>query len=172
MPERSAHDIASEMLVLTGNAMRDGDFDAFMRHFGVPFIMETFDGKHLFQSRTEMEKMFHAVRQFYEENNVSSVIRECVAAEYVDHRTIATTHVTRMVTSDDTLFGRPYPAYSLTRRIGGTWQIQFCQYAVEDPEKLNAVLQPDAKKKAPRQTATPSSSKTKRLRSPSLRTSS
>ena len=170
MSERTAHHIASELLEKTGNAMRDGDFDAFMHHFALPFVMETFDGKHLMQTRAELERVFDAVRGFHAENNVTDIVRESIAAEFVDHRTIASTHVAQMLTKDNILFGRPYPAYSLIRRIGDIWRIQFCQYAVEEPHRLNEVLGVE-KEKAPRVTTAPNSSREKRVRTPDLRTS-
>lgn len=129
--------------------MTTGDFEAFMLCFALPLVMETFEERRLYQTRSDIERVFNAVRNFRLENGVTDTVRDSVAAEYLDEDTIATTHVSQMMRPDNVLFGMPYPAYSLVRRINGEWRINFCQYAVDDLPQLNAALTSKTKK-APR----------------------
>ena len=120
--------------------MDKGDFDAFESCFSRPVVMETLEEKLLLQTREDVRRTFDAVRRFRAQNGVIGALRENVSAEFVDAQTIATTHVTRMLTAQNTTFGQPYIAYSLVRNVGGIWRIHFCQYAVDDLPQLNAAL--------------------------------
>ena len=150
----SANEIANALLDRTGNAMESGDFDAFAECFALPLVMETFQGTWTVHNRQELAETFQAVRNFRRKNCVVEVIRENISADYRDDTTIAATHVARMFQERNILFGRPYPAYSMIRKRPEGWQIQLCQYAIEDPGGLNRALS-NPKEKAPRDTAAP-----------------
>lgn len=137
---RTASEIAEDLLARTGDAMDRGDFDSFERCFSRPVIMETLDEKLLLQTREDMRRTFDAVRKFRRENGVIKALRENISAEFIDENTITTTHVSRMMGSDNTAFGQPYVAHSLARRSGDTWLIHFCQYAAVGIPQLNAAL--------------------------------
>ena len=132
--------------------MQTGDFDAFMRCFALPLVVETFESKRLLQSERDIQHVYDAVREFRTSNGIVDVFRENVSAAFVDTETIAATHVTRMLQAGDILFGRPYPAFSRIKCIKGEWRIQFCQYAVDDPSQLNTALT-SCKKETPRRSA-------------------
>lgn len=150
----SALAIANDLLTRTGDAMQTGDFAGFMQCFSVPLVMETFDGKQLLQTRSDIERVFDAVRTFRSSNAIVEVIRENVAAEFVAADTIAATHVCRMLQEGNVLFGRPYPAYSTIRKVDGIWRINFCQYALDDLLPLNQALR-SSESKTPRNSAAP-----------------
>lgn len=132
--------IADDLLERTGVAMASSDFPAFLECFTVPMVMETFDGKTLIQTESALEGVFHSVVAFRAAQSIDDVVRENVAAEFIDFETIATTHVARMMQAGNHLFGRPFPAYSVIKRIDRTWRIQFCQYALDDLPQLNDIL--------------------------------
>ncbi len=137
---RQAHDIAEDLLDRTGRAMDNGDFEAFESCFSRPVVMDTLEEKLLLQTREDVRRTFDAVRRFRAQNGVIKALRENVSAEFVDPQTIATTHVTRMLTAQNAILGQPYIAHSLLRNVNGTWQFNFCQYAVDDLPQLNAAL--------------------------------
>lgn len=154
MPSKlSAQTIANDLLTQTGNAMQSGDFDAFSACFSRPLVVETFEGKRLLQTQKDVEHVFQAVRDFRAAHAIVDVVRENVAAEFMDFETIAATHVSRMLQAGDILFGRPYPAYSVIKNFGGNWRIHYCQYAVDDPTQLNRAL--SGPEKTPRVPAAP-----------------
>ena len=149
----SAQRIANDLLSRTGAAMDRGDFEAFCACFSRPVIIETFDGKRLLQTRDDIEAVFTAVRNFRAAHAIVDVVRENVAAEYVDFETIAATHVSRMLQKGDVLFDKPYPAYSVIKKANGVWRINFCQYAVDEATPLNRALH--SPEKTPRKPAAP-----------------
>ncbi len=136
----SACEIAEDLLARTGEAMDRGDFDTFERCFSRPVVMVTLDEKLLLQTRADVRRTFDAVRDFRRVNGVVKALRESISAEFLDEGNIATTHVSRMVASDNSTFGQPYVAYSLVRRFGDAWLIHFCQYAADGLPQLNAAL--------------------------------
>ncbi len=153
-PTTTALSIANRLLEITGDAMQRGDFDAFAECFSLPLVMETFEGKQLLQTRSDIQTVFDAVRSFRAANAIHHIVRENVAAQFVDAETISATHVSRMLQKGDILFGRPYPAYSIIKRINDHWRITYCQYAVDEPSQLNAALG-SKKEKAPHNPAAP-----------------
>ncbi|MEO1536671.1 MAG: hypothetical protein AAFR73_02975 [Pseudomonadota bacterium] len=137
---RSAYDITNPMIKGTGAAIRDGDFDAFMKHFNVPLILETYEGKMILNNRHEVERHFHGVRKFRAEKGVVDSRRENVLAEFHCPKTIALIHVSHLLLADGSVFDRPYPTYSVIRMIGGRWLTCYCQYAVGDHDAFTRAL--------------------------------
>ncbi|MGR3513978.1 MAG: nuclear transport factor 2 family protein [Paracoccaceae bacterium] len=150
--QANALTIADDLLERTGRAMASNDFPGFLQCFTVPMVMETFDGKTLIQTERVLEGLFQSVVAFRAAQSIVDVVRENVAAEFIDFETIATTHVSRMMQSRNRPFGRPFPAYSVIKRIDGTWRIQFCQYALDDLPQFNDILLA-RKKETPRTSA-------------------
>ncbi|MGR3513979.1 MAG: hypothetical protein ACU0GG_14570 [Paracoccaceae bacterium] len=128
------------MIQATGAAMASGDFNAFMRHFALPFVLETFEGKHLFRTRREFKAHFDGVRRFRVENAIVDSKRENVSAEFHDDQTIALIHVSHLYQEGGVLFDRPYPTYSVIRKVNGRWLTQYSQYAVGDMDAFTRAL--------------------------------
>lgn len=139
-PPRSAYDITDPMIRETGEAIKSGDFEKYMRHFAVPFVLETFEGKHLIGSQQEMKQHFDGVRAFRAENGIAYSKRENISAEFQDDRTIALVHVSHLFLADDTRFDRPYPTYSVIRETDGRWLTYHCRYGVGDLEMFTRAL--------------------------------
>lgn len=128
------------MIEATGAAMRDGDFDKFMHHFALPFVMETHDGKILLNTSHEMEAHFNGVYAFRAENGIVDSFRENVSAEFVEPKTIALIHVSHLLLKDGSVFDRPYPTYSVIRQVDGRWLTHYSQYAVGDLDAFSRAL--------------------------------
>ncbi|MEM7719427.1 MAG: hypothetical protein AAF222_09490 [Pseudomonadota bacterium] len=141
------------MIEQTGEAMRTGDFDLFMRHFAVPFVMETYEGTHLLSSRHEMKLHFDGVRRFRADNDIVASRRENISAEYYNTDTISLIHVSHLFQEGDVLFDRPYPTYSVIRKVGGTWLTHYCQYAVGDLDAFTRALMRYKEDDRPNETA-------------------
>ena len=131
-PSQSAYDITNQMIQDTAEGIKTGDFDLFMRHFALPFIMETLVGKQYFQSRLETKRHFDGVRKFREENGIVDSVRQNISAEFYDAQTISLTHISHLYKEDGIVFDRPYPTHSIIRYVDGKWLIHYCQYAVDD----------------------------------------
>ena len=135
-----AYDITNRMIRETGEAIQSGDFQQFLQHFSVPFVLETFEGKHLIRSEREMKQHFDGVRQFRAENGIVRSERENISATFHNADTIALIHVSHLFLEDGSLFDRPYPTYSVIRRNGEQWLTQYCQYAVGDMDAFTRAL--------------------------------
>ncbi|MEO1536672.1 MAG: hypothetical protein AAFR73_02980 [Pseudomonadota bacterium] len=168
---RPAIEIADDLLERTGEAMQAGDFGSFRQHFAMPYVLETFDGMRLLQTRDELRTVFEAVHAFRVANGIVGAMRENVSAEYIDDTTIGATHVSQLMKRDDALFGRSYPSYSIIKYDGEAWRIQYCQYALQDLDQLNTALTVP-QRKTPRNCAALSELSGRGLRIPGLRTSS
>ena len=140
MPNPTAYDITNPMIRETGEAIRTGDFDLFMGHFTVPFVMETYEGKLFLHTRQAMENHFHGVRRFRAENGIVDSKRENISAEFHDPQTISLMHVSHLFQEGGVLFDRPYPTYSVIKKVGDRWLTHFCQYAVGDRDAFTRAL--------------------------------
>lgn len=137
--EPTAYDITNNMIRQTGIAVRNGDFDAFMRYFTVPFILETYSGKQFIPTRLALEKHFRAVCEFRRQNAIVDSVRENIMAEFHDRETIRLCHVSHLLLGCGTVFDR-YPTHSVIRRIDGKWLTQYCQYGVDDKDAFVRAL--------------------------------
>lgn len=139
-PTRSAYDITDPMIRETGEAIQSGDFDKYMRHFALPFVLETFEAKHLIGSRREMQEHFDGVRAFRAEQRIAYSTRENISAVFQDPKTITLIHVSHLFHTDGTRFDRPYPTYSVIRENDGHWLTHHCRYGVGDLEAFTRAL--------------------------------
>lgn len=128
------------MILETGEAIKSGEFKRFMRHFALPFVLETFEGKHLIRTEHEMKLHFDGVRQFRAENGIVDSRRENISAEFHDANTIALIHVSHLFQEGNVLFDRPYPTYSVIRNVAGKWRTHYCQYAIGDMDAFTRAL--------------------------------
>ena len=165
----TAYDITNVMIRETGEAMQTGDFDLFMRHFTVPFILETFVGKELLQSRHAMRLHFEGGCRFRAENGIVESVRENISATFVNDSTISLTHVSQLFQEGGVVFDRPYPAHSIIRNVDGRWLTHYCHYAVGEKDAFTRALL-KYQEKTPREDAALSTSSVERLRNPDLRT--
>lgn len=129
-----AYRITNRMIRETAEAIETGDFDLFMRHFAVPFIVETLVGKQFFRSHLDMKHQFDGVRAFRAEHGIVDSVRENISAEFYDCSTISLTHISRLYLEGGVLFDRPYPTHSIIRCVDGRWLTHYCQYALGDAD--------------------------------------
>lgn len=137
-----AEDIAEDLLYRTGLAHTTGDMKAAAECFELPQLMETSSGRMLIETEDEVIRVFKNVRRYLAENDVSDIVRTVVSAEFLDPNLIGSTHVSRLMKSDGTLFRAPYPTYSILRRTGGEWRIVSSTYAILDAPEHNSALSP------------------------------
>ncbi len=136
----SAEDIAEDLLYRTGQAMKSGDAEAFLDNLSLPFLMDTTDGKSVLQTREHARRIFHNVKQYFEENEIVDQVRVVVSAEFLDENTVGSTHVARLLKNGGREFRNPFPAYSIIRRTPDGWRIVSCIYAILDGPEHNRAL--------------------------------
>ncbi|MEO1491865.1 MAG: hypothetical protein AAFV19_06905 [Pseudomonadota bacterium] len=123
----------------TGRTMIDGDFDGFARHFSLPLMMETFEGKQTLDTIERLKVTFDGAYEFYTRHNVKELYRHCVDAQFRDPETIESTHESRVI-SHGVLIIPPFPVFSVIRRFEDCWKIIKCSYAVSEADDLNRAL--------------------------------
>ena len=147
--EKTAYDITTPMIQQTGEAIRTGDFDLYMRHFAIPFVMETHEETFVFRSRYEMQQHFEGVCRYRAENNIVASRRENVSAEFSDSDTISLVHISHLLREDRSVFDRPYPTYSIIRNVGGRWLTHYCLYGVDKQDSFERALLNFQKREVP-----------------------
>ena len=135
----AAQAIAQELLDITGQAIRVGDFATFSSCFTIPQLVETFEGQRILKTPGELQIAFEAVRAHHSRSGITEMVRHCVTAAFKDHETIDTVHETRLV-SGSVMAQAPYPAFSVLKFNGQKWQVSKCAYAIPDSERHNKAL--------------------------------
>lgn len=137
---QSPFDVSEYLLARTGDAIMDGDFDAFSQYFILPYEIETVEGSRQIETRNDLRLTFDAVHSHLVKQQVTLMARHCVSASFRNANEVAATHETRLI-SRDILVQEPYPAFSILRRQdGGDWKIAFTSYVIMDSADLNGAL--------------------------------
>ncbi|MBY6050036.1 hypothetical protein [Vannielia litorea] len=136
--DEEARAISQHLLDVTGAAYRDRDYAAFAPHFVVPGDVHSFGGLRLVKDLADLHDLFTEVMAYFDQIGLTSLERDCIAAEFDGPDRVKATHVTRMMCGSS-LLSSPFPAFSLLRRIEGRWMIASSQYATDD-ERLAKAL--------------------------------
>lgn len=132
----SARDICEKMLVLTGAALKTGDFELFARCFTYPQELQTFVGRRSLLNENDLRDVFGAVRTFYLKNGVTDLSRRCVEAAFKTPDTIQTVYETRLL-SGTTIIREAFPVFSTLVRIDDEWKIAGTSYALPNSVKAD-----------------------------------
>ena len=138
-PEKSAREIAEDLLERSGKGLMTGDFAVFADCFALPTEMETFDGRRLIETRAELEAIFNDVRAYFSSTGMTQMERHIVDAEFRNPTSIFSTHQSRVV-SDGELVQQPFDVLSVIALIDGQWRIRHSQYAITDSNDHKAAL--------------------------------
>ncbi|WP_425072632.1 hypothetical protein [Sagittula sp. S175] len=128
---KTAEAIVEEMLHVTWQGMKTGDFDLFAPCFHVPQVIETFQGKRRLANLQDLRDVFESVRKFHASIGLVDLARHVVSAKMTTPEVIVATHETRLVCAGNVLKRAPHPVMSEYRHIGGAWRVTHSQYAVE-----------------------------------------
>lgn len=143
-PEKTAREIAEDLLVRTGQGLITGDFKPFGDCFALPKEMETFEGRRVIKTEAELESLFNDVRAYYDKIGMTEMERHVVDAEFRNPNTIVSTHQSRLVAESE-LVQQPFDVLSVIELIEGVWRIRHSQYSIVDSEDHNiALIGPDA----------------------------
>lgn len=135
-----AKKIVDAVLETTGQALLQGDFEPYARHFLLPARFETFDGHHSVTTSAELAAMFAAIRDHYAQIGLKDLVRSCVSAEMQPDGSIKATHETRMICHGNVLHRAAYPVMGAYIHKDGVWQINACQHAVSGTSPYGRAL--------------------------------
>ena len=138
-PQRSAREIAEDLLARTGHGLITGDFETFCECFSMPNEMETFEGRRVIETASELETVFGDVRAYYDKIGMTQMERHIVDAEFRNPTSIVSTHQSRLVAESE-LVQQPFDVLSVIKLIDGAWRIRHSQYAIVDSKDHNTAL--------------------------------
>lgn len=144
LSDQDAHRISNDLLVRSGLAIMEGDFDAFAHCFHLPHEIETFAGSNLIETRDGLREVFRLVRHRYVALSVTELARFIISAEYTDETTIKSAHESRLMNGKH-LVQEPFPCFSVIRRIDGIWRVANSSYAIADCRELQNALMTGAR---------------------------
>ena len=127
----SAKDISEDLLKRSGDALFNGDFAGFADCFALPQEMETFDGRRLIASESDLRAVFDGVRGYFRSIGVTLLERRCVAARFASDTRVEATHISRLI-SGATITQTPYPVFSVIERGEHGWRVTHGKYAIAD----------------------------------------
>lgn len=125
-----ACEVSQKLLDQTGDAYLANRFEDFGSCFLLPHRIETYEGVRNLDTIDDVKVIFDNMRTFLRQKNVTSLVRNCIEAEFEDSKTIKATHESRML-SGDVLISAPYVAFSVLKLTDHGWKIATSQYAVE-----------------------------------------
>lgn len=137
--QKTAREIAEDLLTRTGQGLLTGDFRLFCDCFALPKEMETFEGRRVIRTEAEMESLFNDVRAYYARIGMTDMVRHIVDAEFRNATSIVSTHQSRLVAEHE-LVQQPFDVLSVIALIDGAWRIRHSQYAIVDSEDHNTAL--------------------------------
>jgi len=140
--QEAARKIAEKLIYRTADALVSGDFDTYQACFDFPTTLESFEGNRAVNTLEDLEKVFIGVRQFLFVNNVTSLERKFIEAEFAQSDTIHTLHETYAL-NGCTLVKEPFPIFSVLRHVDGGWKVTRSCYALLESNELGRVLVPE-----------------------------
>lgn len=90
--DAEARRIYQDVLDRMNQAYFDGDLGVYRQLVHLPFTLSTFDSKVELTTPDEVGLMFRNLRLFLSSKNITSYIRVCIAARFLDPDTIEGTH--------------------------------------------------------------------------------
>lgn len=143
MPEvATAREISEYLLEETRRTIFENDFDGFLACFELPNVVETFEGTQTLETPNDVRRIYDNNKAYFARKGVTEMVRTCLAAEFLDADTVQSTHETRIV-AGKIMIQRPFPVFSILRRIEGQWRISRSQYAITDaPEHVRGMMPP------------------------------
>ena len=129
--ENSATNIATRLIITTGQSLMVGDFDAFNACFEFQLRVETALATNTVVHEDQLRRTFDSVRAHYRRLGVQNMERECLSAKFEDPDTITTVHETRLVVSGG-IEQRPFTVVSTLVRRDDRWVITDTKYSISD----------------------------------------
>ena len=130
--------VLEHTLRVSGDALLDGDFAAFASIFELPHHITTFEGSRTLRTEDELRETFETVRTHCRKHNITSILRECIFAEFDDQDQIKSAHTTRWLAGAQQI-GQTSMSYGVLRLNQDRWLTTSSQYAVAD-KKLSSAL--------------------------------
>ncbi len=135
----SARQVSEHLLKRTERAFLTDDVGEFKECLVLPYSIETFDGRRVLETPSELQELFYAIRTHHRKTGVTAIVRHVVEAAFKDPETIEATFETRLL-NGTVLTQKPYPVFSVLKCIEGEWRARSMTFAIDDSPDHNAAL--------------------------------
>jgi hypothetical protein len=81
-------------------ALFSGDFARFEPNFGLPYTLETFEGREVVTTRAALERLFLNSVSYYKETGVTDLVRRPLHSAFRDETTLTTLYETQLIHFD------------------------------------------------------------------------
>lgn len=141
----AASDVSQALLDITGQALMEDNFEAFVEVFHVPQYMATMAGPIYMETTEDMRRAFDGMVKHLQGIGATDMVRNCVVAEYKTPSRIEATHTSEVLRDGKRLNG-PYPGFSVLEKVDGSWKVTGSEYALEPNDgQAMAIAYADAK---------------------------
>lgn len=134
-----ASEIMDDLLNWTGQALIDADFEAFLPHFVLPQVLETFEGPRNVKTVDNMKALFQSVCAFHKSRGVNRLVRSCRYAVYKDEDNIEGVLDALLFNGNELVHNMPSTFVMLTRH-DDVWKIIYNMYGVNDDDGFGRAL--------------------------------
>lgn len=131
--------VLEHTLQVTGDALISGDFDAFASIFDLPHNITTFEGNVVLKTPQDLRQTFDSIRNQFRQNRITSIVRQCISAQFDGAKRIKATHTTRLLAGAQQI-GETSMGYSILTLKSGRWLGVASQYAVAEEHMSRAII--------------------------------
>lgn len=131
--------VLEHTLKVSGDALIDGDFDAFASIFHLPHVLSTFEGTTTLETPQDLHAVFKTVTKRFASLGVTAIVRECIAADRKAEDLIEATHTSRFMAGSQQV-NETSSAFSELRLFEGVWLGTSSQYAIAEDMNLSRAL--------------------------------
>lgn len=137
-----AKQIADHVLSVTGQALLDGDFDAFKKWFSLPYRVICLDGVCNYDTMDCFRQLFTRISSRYIRISATNLIRIVREVDWITPDRIRCLYETRVIATGNTLYGDPFFCLTELRRDpeDGVWRVVSSAYAMEEGDIRNSIL--------------------------------
>lgn len=128
-------------LKVSGNAILSGDFDAFASIFYLPHKVTTFESNRMLKNKDDLFDVFSSVKDHCRMNAITSLVRECISAEFDTKKQIKAAYTSRYLVGVQQI-GETTIAYGELSLFEGRWLTTSSQYAVADQRLSRSTIVP------------------------------
>ncbi|MEM9584888.1 MAG: hypothetical protein AAGA08_17380 [Pseudomonadota bacterium] len=135
----SAVAIIDVMLHRTAQAILLDDFAAMSACFHLPFVLETDGLKLIIDSEEKHRALFERLVEGYKSKNVTDIIRECEAAEFVSPNVIRSLHISHVMAGSHRV-EEPISTLATTELYDDGWRITSAQYLADSEAAIKKAI--------------------------------
>lgn len=134
-----ARALYQDLLDRINQAGFSGDATAFLEAMHTPHRIRTLDTAQVLDTPDDMRRLFRGFCDFLAEHRVTSYVRVCTDARFVDPDTVVGAHLSHVLCGPDYVLPR-FRVQTVLRRIAGRWKLTETETLIHDDAGLPAFL--------------------------------